>query len=150
MLLTAIVGGLCAFFSKAYLVPAYEESYRIAEVSTVGAQVFTEPRGQYLLRQFAGDSLSERAVYVHLDDPRVTDEWLANLRGLDYIEVLSIKSGNVTDAGLGQLEHLPNLRSLHLVNTKTTEAGIRSLRASLPRLQRVTRHDVVNGQLVSR
>lgn len=142
------IAAVCGLFALAgaFLVPAYEERHRVAELSAVRAQVFTEPRGQYLLRQFAGDSLSKRAVYVHLDDSRVTDEWLANLQGLHYVEVFSIKSDNVTDLGLAQLKCLPTLQSLHLVNTKTTEAGIRSLQASLPPLRRVTRDDIVNGK----
>jgi hypothetical protein len=149
MIWFAVLSVLLAWASN-YLLPSYRERDRIAEVLAVGAQVYTEPRGQFFLRQVIGDSLSERAVYVHLRDPRVTDDWLVHLQGLKYIEVLSINSANVSDVGLRHLRALPNLRNLNLVNTKTTKSGVRSLQEALPLLQRAVQVDIVNGEFVHR
>ena len=109
------------------------------EVSKVGGQVFLKPRGHFFLRQFVGDSFAHRVVYVHLNDPRVDDEWLSNLEGLRHIEVVSIKSQNVTDEGLRRLGQLPNLISLNLVDTQVTDSGIKELRSAVPSLRRVER-----------
>jgi hypothetical protein len=104
-----------------------------------GGQVFTEPREQFLFRQFFGDSLSERAVYVHLSDRRIDDAVLAHVAELPYVEVLSVKSPLVSDAGLAHLESLHKLRDLNLVDTQVTDEGIARLRRALPYLQLITR-----------
>jgi hypothetical protein len=123
------------------IVPWYCELRVSVSISKFGADVITEPRGQYLFRQFAGDALSERAVYVHLNDPRITDGWLAQLPQLKHIEVLSIKSPNVSDQSLAHLCRLTNLRTLNLVDTQITAAGVEALRRSLPRLKLVQRRN---------
>ncbi len=120
-----------------YVLSWWHEQRQIVTLRGLGFQVFTEPQGQYFFRQFAGDALSQRAVYVHLDDPRVTDDWLRNLGNLKHIEVLSIKSSNVTDVGLKRLRSLSNLRDLQLVDTQVSESGIAELRKALPKLQLV-------------
>ncbi len=61
LLLTAIVAVM-----SATLLPALIEMTRIAQMSGAGIQIYTEPRGQFLFRQIAGDAFSERVVYVHL------------------------------------------------------------------------------------
>jgi len=128
----------------------YGEQSRIASISQMGAQVFTEPRGHFLLRQFMGDFLFQRAVSIHLDNPGITDDWLKILQGLHYVENVSIKSEAVTDLGLEHLSGLSNLRRVHLVNTNTTKKGEESLRASLSRSSLVTSVDIVDGEFVSR
>lgn len=109
----------------------------MSQLSGAGVQIYTEPRGQYLLRQVAGDFLSERVVYVHLDDPNIDDEWLHKLNQFPYIEVVSIRSANVTDAGLQHIERLPNLMSLNLIDTNTTPDGIAKLQGASRNLRRV-------------
>jgi hypothetical protein len=106
-----------------------------------GGQVFTEPRGRSLIHYLVDDPLSERAVYVHLSDPRIDDAALAHVAELPYVEVLSIKSPQVTDAGLIQLESLKQLRDLNLVDTQKTDEGLVRLRRALPHLQLITRRD---------
>ena len=122
----------------------YEEQAHIDSIRRMGAQVFTKPRGPFLLRQFIGDSLFQRAVYVHLNNPGLTDDWLENLRELPYVEAISIKSEGITDAGLEILERMPNLRSVDLVNTETTEEGVEALRAALPKPSVVRSYYVEN------
>ena len=106
--------------AHAFVLPWYQERYRIASIGQVRAQIFTEPRDRYLVRQFAGDRLFQRAVYVHLDDIRVTDEWVENLQGLQHVEVLSIcrsvAPGNNSmfepTTTLGQPMHLDRLANI--------------------------------------
>jgi hypothetical protein len=137
LLASVAVVAVLLWFVQAYVLSFLQEQRQIVTVRQLRSQVYTEPQGQYLFRQFAGDALSQRAVYVHLDDPRVTDDWLENLRDLKHIEVLSIKSANVTDAGLKHLLGLRNLRDLNLVNTQVSESGVTELRDALPGLKLV-------------
>jgi hypothetical protein len=103
-------------------------------------QVFTEPRGQFFLRQLFGERLSHRAVYIHLFSEQVTDQWLRdNISALHYVEVLTINSPNVTDAGLVHLRNLANLNQLGFSNTQVTDEGIEELKRALPSLKRVWR-----------
>ena len=125
------------------LVPLYVDRSKIDTLKEVNAQVFTEPRGQFLLRQFVGDTFSERSIYLHLDDARVDDEWMKRLGHMQHIEVLSIKSPNLSDAGLMELRNWPNLQSLNLVDTKVTDSGIASLRELHPNLRLVQSRQTV-------
>lgn len=145
----AVFAILMAFIGT-HVVRYYDEQSRIASISLMGAQVFTEPRGHFFLRQFMGDFLFQRAVYIHVDNPGVADNWLEDLQGLRYVELVSIKSEGITDVGLQHLRHLPNLRRVNLVNTKTTKEGVESLRASLSKSSLVTCYDIVNGEFVNR
>jgi hypothetical protein len=128
-------------YYKAYASAWWVELDHIVALRQAGGQVFTEPRGQYLFRQFAGDALSERAVYVHLSDPQIDNAALAHVAELAYIEVLSIKSPQVTDTGLALLESLHNLRDLNLVDTQVTDDGEARLRRALPHLQLIRRRN---------
>jgi hypothetical protein len=121
----------------ALVLPWLHERAQMKTVTKLGGQVFTEPRGQYLLRQVLGDAVTERAVYVHLNDARVDDDWLANLQGLKHVEMISIASPNVTDHGLQHLKSMRNLTRLNLVGTKVTSEGVQMLRESLPKLRLV-------------
>lgn len=131
-----IASAICAVISAFFLPPAIERM-RAKRLEKPGVQLLTEPRGHFLLRQFLGSSFSNRVVYVHLDDPAIDDEWLSNLENFPYVENISIKSSNVTDAGLKHLESLPNLMSLDLVDTSATANGISKLRESARHLRRV-------------
>jgi hypothetical protein len=144
----AIIAAVLAFW-RVYVL-RYQAEFalidRIKSFNAVGAlgngdfQVFTEPRGQFFLRQLFGDKLSQRAVYVHLISDQVTDEWLHdNLAGLRHVEVLTITSPTVTDAGLQHLRTLTNLNVLGLPNAQVTDEGIEELRRALPNLRRVWR-----------
>jgi len=122
----------------AWLSPWIRERERIGFLSRFGWYVSTDARGQYLIRQFVGDRFSQRAVAVNLNDSRIDDEWLANLRGLEHIEVLLINSPNISNDGLRSLEDLTNLMSLHLCGTQVSNDGIERLRRELPTLKNVT------------
>jgi hypothetical protein len=122
---------------RIYLVPWWSDHRHSLALKLVGGQVFTEPRGHFLLRQFGGEPMTRRSVYVHLSDPRVNDDTLAIAGSLPYVEVLSIRSPNVTDAGLVHLERLSRLLSLNLVGTQVTPEGVARLRKALPRLMLV-------------
>ncbi len=137
LLLGVAAFALALTFARAYLLSWWEDQRHIAALSPVNAQIFREPRGQFFFRQFVGDSLSQRAVYVHLDDARVDDECLRRVASLKYVEVLSIKSTKVTDAGLVHLAGMRDLRDLNLVDTQVTEAGLARLSKALPALRMV-------------
>jgi hypothetical protein len=134
--LVAGVGVLLAV-GREYVLPWWSDRAGMEALVGVDGQVFTEARGQYLFRQFAGDRLSQRAIYVHLSDPRVDDATLAVVATLPYTEVLTIRSAKVTDEGLRALERLPHLAELVLVDTQVTEEGLARLRKALPGLRRV-------------
>jgi len=123
--------------SIAVLRPWYVDRGKIETLKNFNAQVFTEPRGQFLLRQFIGDTFSKRSIYLHLNDPRVDDNLMKQLGPMQHIEVLSIKSPNLSDIGLEELANWPNLRSLNLVDTKVTDSAIMSLRKLHPNLKLV-------------
>lgn len=141
-MLVAISSAFLAVISVV-VIPWYRELRAGVSLSQLGADVVSEPRGQYLFRQFAGDALSKRAIYVHLNDPRITDRSLVRLRQFRHVEFLLIKSPNVSDEGLAHLRHLSNLRTLHLVDTKVTAEGVEALRQSLPRLRLIQRRDSI-------
>jgi hypothetical protein len=129
-----IVSVLFAFATAIFL-PWYRDRSKLGVLNSVNAQVFTEPRGQFLFREFFGDTVSQRSIYLHLKDPRIDDDWLRDMHGMPHIEVLSIKSANVTDVGLMELKNWPNLMDLNLVDTQVTDSGIEALRQSLPSLR---------------
>ena len=137
LLMSVALCGAALWFLREFVVPWWTDQRQITALSHVSAQVFTEPRGQFLFRQFAGDSLSQRAVYVHLRDADVNDDTLVLVASLSSVEVLSIKSSKVTDAGLVHLERMRNLRSLTLVDTQVTDGGVKRLRRALPELKRI-------------
>src|SRR4051812_48206854 len=60
----------------------------IAELRTLGADVFSEPRGLHLLRQFAGDRVAERATRVQCIGLQFDDRSLEALEGLGDVENL--------------------------------------------------------------
>lgn len=123
--------------SVSTLGPWLADRGKIETVKQVNAQVFTEPRGNFLLRQFIGDTISERSIYLHLDDPRVDDDWIKKLGPMPHIEVLTIRSPKLSDEGLRELVNWPKLQSLHLVGTQVSDSAIESLREVHPSLQLV-------------
>ncbi len=136
-LISVTVLSIALVASISVLLPWYVDRRKIETLKNVNAQVFTEPRGQFLLRQFVGNTLSERSLYLHLNDARVDDEWIKRLGHMQHIEVLSIKSTNLSDVGLMELINWPNLQSLNLVDTQVTDSAIASLRELHPNLRLV-------------
>lgn len=137
LIATASVSVFLAIIVLQILVPWQHECRRIEKISESipDAQVYTEPQGQFAFRHFFGDRYSERAVHVHLSDPIISDDWIVeHLLHLRHIETLSIKSPNISDAGLKQLASLPNLMSLNLVNADVTKDAVIEFRSDRPRV----------------
>ena len=63
---------------------------------------------------------------------RITDAGLAHLKGLNQLWFLSLENTQVTDAGLAHLRELHSLQCLELKNTKVTDQGIKKLQQALP------------------
>ena len=64
----------------------------------------------------------------------MTDDGLRSLGGLTKLERLTIRRGEVTDAGLDYVTKLPSLRALILSDCKVTPEGVAKLRKSHPNL----------------
>ena len=126
-----------AVFVVRILLPYQWESARIANIraSSPSAQLYTQPRGQYLFRHCFGDRYSHRLVSVHLKDPHIDDQWIEDhLSDLKFIEALAIKSTSVTDRSVKRLgESLPELGRLLLTNTRVSDHAITELRKKRPR-----------------
>ncbi|UUO06410.1 hypothetical protein M4951_24070 [Blastopirellula sp. J2-11] len=122
---------------SAYFLPGMVERYQIGKLQNGGMRISTAARGQYLLRSFVGDGLSERAVGVSLQGKQANDAFLYELQQFPYIEDLSIHSNAVTDQGLDQLKSLPNLQVVYLIDTQVTAEGIARLRDACPQLKRI-------------
>jgi len=60
---------------------------------------------------------------LYLQNTTITDEGLANLSGLENLEILSLNKTKITDAGLKNLVGLSNLKTLSLSNTKVKTKG---------------------------
>jgi hypothetical protein len=73
-------------------------------------------------------------VAVALYCTKVTDAWLANLKGWATLEDLCLSNTKVTDAGLIHLSGLKQLQVLDLAFTKVTDAGLRHV-SGLQKLQ---------------
>lgn len=69
-----------------------------------------------------------------LECPTITDDGLVHLKGLTKLKSLYILiCPKITDDGLSHLKGLTNLRFLVLINTKVSDAGVKKLKAVLPK-----------------
>jgi hypothetical protein len=68
---------------------------------------------------------------------------MKQLGPMQHIEVLSIKSPNLSDVGLKELVNWPNLKSLNLVDTTVSDTAIVSLRKIHPSLRLVESRQTV-------
>ncbi|MBA3485340.1 MAG: hypothetical protein H0T51_26395 [Pirellulales bacterium] len=135
LLLGVAAFALALTIARTYFFFWWEDQRRIRALSTVYVQVHREPRGQYFFRRLFGNSLSQRAVYVHASSSSIDDDWLLRVAELEHVEVLSIWSPQVTDVGVAHLATMRNLQSLHLSGTQVTEAGLEKLRLAAPKLK---------------
>ena len=69
---------------------------------------------------------------------QITDDGLANLKGLRNLELLDLRGTDITDAGLEHLKSLSKLQQLSLNYTNVTEAGVKALKDALPNLKDVS------------
>jgi hypothetical protein len=79
-----------------------------------------------------------------LHGTRVTDAGLVQLQGVKTLQTLNLgthgywplgKSSPITDQGLAALKSLPHLQTLYLIGTRVTDAGIKDLQQTLPKLK---------------
>ena len=69
---------------------------------------------------------------LRLESTSVSDEALAHLSELQYLEYLNLYDTSVSDSGLQHLSALPSLRSLYLWETDVTPEGVEGLQQALP------------------
>lgn len=120
---------------SAYFLPWAIERVRIERISSVpGVQVYTQPRGNYLLRQFVGDQVAGRVTAIHLDSPTIDDKWIRKIVGFKELEVLSVRSTSISDSAFSSLEQLPNLMSINFVDTRVTPLAARAFKKKMPHL----------------
>jgi hypothetical protein len=79
------------------------------------------------------ESPEEPVEVVQLDEAKITDDWLVNLKGLPYLKNLRLPGTNVTGVGLAHLKGLTRLEDLDLRYTKVTDDGLTYLNG-LPEL----------------
>lgn len=75
---------------------------------------------------FGGGSLNQEGYF--LNGTRITDEELANLRGLHCLQSMNLGSSEITDSGLKHVKGLVQLRALCLSSKKITDVGLENLR----------------------
>src|SRR5262249_31293632 len=63
-------------------------------------------------------------VQVDLENKKVTDAGLADLKAMRQLQTLRLGRTPVTDAGLAHLKGMQHLRELTLFNTEVTDAGL--------------------------
>ena len=71
---------------------------------------------------------------LYLQQTAVTDQGVAGLSGLEFLEYLNLYGTAVSDSGLTSLASLPALRSLYLWQTGVTDEGVAGLQAAAPNL----------------
>ncbi len=72
---------------------------------------------------------------LHLGGAQITDDSLAHLSGLSYLEHLDIQNCPISDNAIPHLGKLRSLRSLWLSRTRMTRHGVARLRSALPGCQ---------------
>jgi hypothetical protein len=67
-------------------------------------------------------------VVVNFATTPAADDALANLKGFDKLQKLTLNGTKITDAGLEHLKGLTGLQKLYLVDTAITDAGLERLK----------------------
>jgi hypothetical protein len=93
-----------------------------------------QPAGPQWIRRFVGDDFFADVVQVQLSGAQVSDGTLARVVSLPELQLLGVRSDNVTDQGLAMVARKKSLMSLTLRSNRLTPAGIDYL-AELPNLQ---------------
>src|SRR5437868_6633691 len=71
---------------------------------------------------------------LYLSVTAVTDAGLKELKELKNLQTLYLNGTKVTDRGLKELKDLKNLRTLEVAFTAVTDAGVKELKAALPKI----------------
>lgn len=74
----------------------------------------------------------KRLEDLNLGGHDITDEGLANLRGLDRLRVLDLRMTKVTDGAFEVIKDLPGLKAVDLTETRVTAAGRARFEAARP------------------
>jgi hypothetical protein len=86
------------------------------------------------MKKLAGlERLGDRVRDLRLDNTKVTDTGLKELKGFKSLHILLLGGTKVTDEGLKELVGLKTLRSLDLRGTKVTDGGLAELKKALPK-----------------
>lgn len=99
-------------------------SYSVLQPSWPGF----DPPGPAWLRKLIGDEYFFSVWNIILNGPKINDRDVAAVKRLTKLEILSLKSTNVTDAGLVHLTELTNLQFLCLFKSQFTDAGLEHLK----------------------
>jgi hypothetical protein len=97
-------------------------------------EVETYPRTKNAAQSIAAlaNLKSLRALDLRGWGKAVTDNDLAQLKGLTSLQYLNLNGTQVTDAGLEQLKNFTTLVNLYLDHTQVTDAGMAELQLALP------------------
>ena len=97
--------------------PKVEPEKVIAAIQAVGGKVERDEKRP-----------DKPVIVVNFATTQATDAALANLKGLETLQKLTLNGTPVTDAGLEHLKGLTGLQKLYLVDTKVTDAGLEHLK----------------------
>ena len=71
---------------------------------------------------------NERREIVEVRLPEITDDELAQLKGLTHLRVLVLANTQITDLGLVHIERLSSLQILDISTTGITDTGLKHLK----------------------
>lgn len=97
--------------------PKAEPEKVIAAIQEAGGKVERDEKGP-----------GKPVTVVNFATTPAADDALANLKGLDKLQKLTLNGTKITDAGLEHLKGLAGLQKLYLVDTKVGDAGLEHLK----------------------
>ncbi len=106
-----------------YIAPYQRQRQLVEKIAELKGVATTEAVPTFWSRVF-GDEFFINIVFIQLNDAKITDAWMSNLRDVPQLRELYLVSTPVGDAGLAHIASLEHLRLLSLVGTKTTDAGL--------------------------
>ena len=105
----------------------------LGDLDPYGLQVLTLPgknRFTHASMRFVGKLVGLRVL--RLPGARITDECLADLFNLTYLEHLDLQNCPIYDEAVPYLARLTSLRTLWLFRTRMSQEGAAELRKQLP------------------
>jgi hypothetical protein len=95
----------------------------IKALTALGAEVFGDPKAKTVEVTFPKNDSVPQARFK-----AITDDVLAQLKGMNVFLTLDLKGSVITDAGLAHLVGLTDLEELDLDSLKVTDAGLAHLK----------------------
>jgi Leucine-rich repeat (LRR) protein len=89
----------------------------VAEIQKVGGKVERDEKAP-----------EKPVIIVNLATTQAGDAEVANVKGFEKLQKLTLNGTKITDAGLEHLKGLSNLQKLYLVDTKVTDVGLEHLK----------------------